>query len=597
MAANPVVVLALLLLLVVAAVTLVLIARHRLAFRLAMRNVRRGRTRTVLLVAGLLVATTIISGSLVVGDTVDQLIVHYSYIGAGYVDESISAPSASGGNAFFPTSVYSQTLSLTSSNPSIAGITPEILAGAAAYDPQSHVPETNLNLIGVNGNQSTALGSFVADNGTALAGPAPGAVLVDDQAASALNATAGQTLDVFGVSKAPLRIEAVVQDNDRGAFITAGLTPGNLFVTLATARALENASGSINYIAVTNSGSQAAGASASAGVAQYLNTTLASVLTPYGLTVHTPLRNSLNAAQQSATSLSSLFLALGLFSIVAGAVLIVGIFVMLAEERKSEMGMLRALGLRRRELVYAFLFEGIVYSAGSALAGTALGVGVGYFLCYLAGKVLAFEIPPAVFLQSFTVTTQSLVVAYVAGFLLTLVTVVVACYRASRLNIVRAIRDIPEPPPHLRTYTFLAYVGALSAALGLLLFFRTYRGSSDLSDPLIGGALAILGLGLVAARFLKNRLVFTAVGLAFAVWAGYEPLHSYLLGTGHSGGIFVVFVDGIILVGGVLLVFVFNAPAIAGGLQRLFGRRMASSPIVRIGLAIRPVSRPARRSA
>ena len=45
-------------------------------------------------------------------------------------------------------------------------------------------------------------------------------VLVDDQAASALNASAGQTLVVHGILSASLTIEAVVQDNVRGAFIT-----------------------------------------------------------------------------------------------------------------------------------------------------------------------------------------------------------------------------------------------------------------------------------------------------------------------------------------------------------------------------------------
>ncbi len=585
MASVSVVGAVLLLLVLVGLITVALALRHRLAFRLAIRNVRRGRTRTVLLVAGLLVATTIVSGSLIVGDTVDQLVVHYSYLGAGFNDEAISAPSATGGNVFYNYSVYTQTVSLAGAHPGIAGIAPEIISGASAYDLESRVPETGLNLIGVNGNQSTALGAFVADSGTSLAGAAPGMVLVDDQAASALNATAGQTLVVYGIRSAPLTIEAVVQDNVRGAFITGGLTPGNLFVDLATAQYLENATGSINYISLTNTGTQIEGADASPGIAAYLNTTLAPVLEPYGLTVQTPLKTSLDASTQSGTSLVTLFLALGLFSIVAGAVLIVGLFVMLAEERKGEMGMLRAIGLRRRELVYAFFFEGVIYSAGSAFAGTALGVGVGYLLVYLAGQILAFEIPPAVFLQSFTVTGESLVIAYVVGFLLTLATVIVACRRASRLNIVRAIRDTPEPPPRLRTYTFLAYLGVLCAVAGFLLFFGTYRGSADISYPIIGGSLAILGMGLVAARFLKNRLVFTTAGFGLVVWAGFEPLHTDLLGTSHTGGIFVLFVTGIVLITGVLLVFVFNAPTIARALSHLFGRRTDSSPVVRIGLA------------
>ena len=583
-----------LLLVIIGVITIVLAARHRLSFRIAMRNVRRGRARTVLLIAGLLVGTTIISGSLVVGDTVQQIDYHYTYLGAGYVDESISAQSASGGAAFFPYSVYSDAASLTSGYPGIAGMTPEIVTGAAAYDLRSDTPETGLHLIGVNGNQSAHLGTFVADNGTSIAGPAPGQALLDDQAASALNATAGDPIVVYGVTAVRLVVQAVVQENIRGAFITAGLTPGNVFVDLSTAQAIENVSGLINYIAVTNTGSQASGAGSSSAVSAYLNVTLASLLATHGLTVKTPLESALQSATTSSQSIETLFLVLGLFSILAGAMLIIGIFVMLAEERKGEMGMLRAIGMRRSDLVYAFFFEGIAYSAGSALAGTFVGVGVGYLLIYLVGFIIRTEgIPESAILQSFTVTGQSLIVAYVVGFVLTLVTVVVACQRASRLNIVRAIRDVPEPRPPVRTYTFLAYLGGAMVVLGLLLFATTYRGTGDISYPIVGGALAILGLGLIAARFVLNRYAFTAVGVALTVWSGWEPLHTYLLGTQHSGGIFLLFVVGVILVGGVLMILLMNADLLARLLRALFGRRAQSSPVVRIGLDY-PTRQPGR---
>ena len=592
--ANPLTTGAVLILLVVAIVTVVLAVRHRLAFRIAMRNVRRGRARTALLIAGLLVGTTIVSGSLVVGDTVQTLGYHYVYIGAGYVDESISAESTSGGASYYPYSVYTETVSLTAGYHSIVGITPEIVSAASAYDRTSGTPETDLNLIGVNGNQSGALGSFVADNGTAFSGPLPGHVLLDDQAASALNATAGDSLLVYGAAVVPLIVQAVVQENLRGGFITAGLTPGNLFVTLSTAQQLEGVPGKINYIAVTNTGSQSAGAASSSSVSAYLNTTLASVLSANGLTVKTPLETALAQETTSSQSIETLFLVLGLFSILAGAMLIVGIFVMLAEERKGEMGMLRAIGMQRRELVYTYFFEGVAYSGGSALAGTFVGAGVGYFLIYLVGFLLKSEgIPESAILQSFTLTGQSLLLAYVVGFLLTLVTVVIACQRASRLNIVRAIRDVPEPRPAVRTYTFLAYLGAVLVLVGLLLFATTYRGTGDIAYPIIGGALVILGVGLIAARFVRNRYAFTAVGAALAVWSGWEPLHTYLLGSQHSGGIFLLFVVGIILVGGVLMILLMNATLIARLLRGLLGRKAQSSPVVRIGLDY-PTRQPSR---
>ncbi len=582
------------LLAIIAVVTVVLAFRHRLAFRIAARNVRRGRARTALLIAGLLVGTTIVSGSLIVGSTVEQLVDHYSYLGAGYVDEAITAPSTAIGVTYYPYAVFTQVQTALHGNATIAGAAPEIVSVAAAYDRDSKVPETDLNLIGVNGSQSTALGAFVADNGTPFAGAAPGHVLLDDQAAAALDARAGDTVVVYGATAVPLVVEAIVQENVRGAFITAGLTPGNLFVDLATAQTIENASDRINYIAITNSGTQAAGAAASASVAAGLNVTLATVLQAHALTISTPLATSLASAQRSGQSIETLFLALGLFAILAGAMLIVGIFVMLAEERKGEMGMLRAIGMRRRELVYTYLFEGVAYAAASALAGALLGIGVGYLLVRLAGAILQGDgIPASVFVQSFTVTPAGLVIAYVIGFLLTLITVVVACQRVSRLNIVRAIRDLPEPPPPVRAYTFLAFLGVAMVALGGLAYLRSYRGAGNISYPLIAGAIVLLGLGLIAARFVRNRYAFTAAGAAVVLWTGVEPLHTWLFGTGHSSSIFNLFVEGILLVGGLLLVVLLNADLLVAGLRRLLGRRAQSSPVARIGLDY-PARRPSR---
>ena len=597
MVVNPVVGSLLLILLAVTVGTGVLAVRHRLAFRIAMRNVRRGRARTALLVAGLLVATTIVSGSLIVGDTVQQLSYHYNYLGAGFVDESISAATATGAASYFPAATFDQTQNLTAGYSSIVEVTPEIVDSASAYDLRTGIPETALNLIGVNGNQSTALGSFVADNGTSIAGPSAGRVLIDDQTANAINATAGDALVVYGAYGAPavtLTVEAVLQENVRSAFITAGLSPGNLFVTLATAQTIENASGLINYIAITNAGSQAAGAASSTAIAAQLNATLAAVLSAHALEVRTPLETSLGHSQTASQSLLTLFLALGLFSILAGAMLIVGIFVMLAEERKGEMGMLRAIGMRRRELVYTFFFEGIAYAAGSALAGTFVGIGVGYVLVVLAGSILRGEgLPANALTQSFTVAGESLVIAYVVGFLLTLVTVVVACRRASRLNIVRAIRDIPEPKAALRTYTFLAYLGVVMVVLGAVGYRASARGTDDIAYPIVTGALVILGAGLIAARFVRNRVAFSAVGAALVVWCGWEPLHVALWGSSHASSTFNLFVEGIVMVGGLLMVVILNADVLADVLRRLLGRRARSSPVVRIGLDY-PTRQPGR---
>ncbi|HTS32791.1 MAG TPA: FtsX-like permease family protein [Thermoplasmata archaeon] len=597
MAANPVVGGLLLLLLVVALVLVILAVRHRLAFRIGIRNVVRARGRTVLLVLGLLVATTIVSGSLVVGDTITQVNVHYTVLGVGLNDEIVGNQSPSGAYTPFPYPVFTALQNGTAGDSSIAGMAPEIAARFSIFDRTSGVPQTNLYLIGVNGNQSSQLGDFVADNGTSISGPAPGEVLLDDLAASELNASTGDTVYLYGVAATPIPsvVQAVVQDDLRGAFPTGGVGNfGTGFVDLPLAQRLQNLSGMINLISVTNVGDQSNRLSLAPHVSATLNATLATIPAAKGLTVNQVLVGGLETADSAGSSISTLFLVLGLFSIVAGAMLIVGIFVLLAEERKGEMGVLRAIGLQGRELVYSYLFEGAVYSAGSALAGTFLGVAVGYGLAYAFGVLYKIPgLPANAILDSFTVTNQTLVIAYVVGFILTLVTVVVASRRASRLNIVRAIRDLPEPPPTLRTYTYLAYLGVVSFLLGALLYARTYQGTSNLSYPILGVTFAVVGLALIASRFVRNRVAFSAAGAALVVWAGYEPLHRALLGTDHGGGIFIVFTEGVVMVSGALLLYAFNSAAISTAILRLAGGKSQRAPVARIALSY-PGRRPTR---
>ncbi len=596
MAGAPSVVGGLLLLLgVVFVVVGLLAARHRLALRIGLRNVARARGRTVLLVLGLLVATTIVCGSLVVGDTISQVNVHYTVLAVGQNDEVVGNRSPSGAYAPFPYSVYSDLEGATGADRSIAGMAPEIVGQAELYDRTSGVPQPGLHLIGVNGNQSTELGPFVTTSGTSLAGPGPGEVLLDELAASELNASAGDSVVLYGAAASPVPavVQAIVQDNSRGAFPTGGVGDfGSVFVNLTLAQHLQNLTGAINFISVTNVGDQAQRLAAAPSVNATLTAALGSIPDAHGLSVSELLVSALATANSAGSDIATLFLVLGLFSIAAGALLIVGIFVLLAEERKGEMGVLRAIGLQGRELVYAYLFEGFVYAVGSALAGTFLGVGVGYGLTWAFGLLYPEPgLPSNAILDSFTVTRSTLVIAYVIGLLLTLATVVLSSLRASRLNIVRAIRDLPEPPPTLRTYTFLAYLGAATAVLGALLYAKTYSGTSDLSDPLLGIALAIVGVGLLASRFVRNRIAFSATGAGLLVWAGDAHLHVELLGADHGGGIFVVFVEGIIMVTGALLVYVFNASAIASGILRLAGDRRRSAPVPRIALAY-----PSRRA-
>ncbi len=573
---------------VVAAASIVLAATHRIALRLATRNVRRARWRTVLVILGLLVATTIVSGSLVIGDTVNTVNVHFAYQGYGFTDEGVFNQSPSGAYVPFPYAAYSQLAAQTGGDPQIAGIAPEVVSTVQVFDRSTGIPQPGLNLIGADANQTVALGPFTATNGSHLPGPSSGGVYLDVQAAQDLNASVGNELILYGRATGVAVVQGIVVDDTRGGFLFGG----SVFTPLATAQTLENATGMVNFLAVTNAGSLTDGVALSGAVSARLNASLASLPTDYGLTVSQLLKDALAQAETAGTSLLQLFLVLGLFSIVAGAMLIVGIFVMLAEERKGEMGMLRAIGLRRRELVLTYYFEGLLYSAGSALAGTFLGVAVGYLLTYAFSVLFSNGgAGSSAILASFTVTGTSLALGYVVGFLLTLATVTVASARASRLNIVRAIRSIPEPAPVMRFYTYLAVLGIALATVGGSLFAASFRGTGPQSTPVLAGGLVALGVALMLTRLVRNRVAFSLAGAALLLWSGVPQIESAVLAPSLTGSIFGFFVKGILMILGAILLYIFNSDIVVGAIARLGTVRPRSVPVVRIGL-----SYPGRRA-
>jgi len=155
-----------------------------------------------------------------------------------------------------------------------------------------------------------------------------------------------------------------------------------------------------------------------------------------------PIKNrSLALAELISSGIVLFFTIFGSFSIIVGLLLIFLVFVMLASSRTTEMGIARAIGTKRIHLVQMFTYEGLVYSIGASIVGTGLG---------LLASVLLMQIMIRGFADSsditffFSVTFQSILIAFSAGFVLTTLTVVISAYRISKLNIVVAIRGLKQ---------------------------------------------------------------------------------------------------------------------------------------------------------
>ena len=99
-----------------------------------------------------------------------------------------------------------------------------------------------------------------------------------------------------------------------------------------------------------------------------------------GLDAQPTKQDGLEAADATGNAFVQLFTTFGSFSMAAGILLIFLIFVMLAAERRPEMGMARAVGTQRRHLVQTFLYEGAAYDLLAAAVGAVLGIGVSFVM-------------------------------------------------------------------------------------------------------------------------------------------------------------------------------------------------------------------------
>ena len=604
-------------------ISLGMMLRDRLTLRMALRNFTRRKTNMALVIAGLMIGTAMISGSLVTGDTLTELFTRGAYFGYGHADEVVYARNSTTfgfqGSAYqyFGYNVY-QSLSTGLSNypsagPDVVGVTPEIIETVSIYDSNKGIVQAGSALIGSFSNASRALGDFHSTSGSVIPSTFNDTeAVLNDKAARDLNATIGDTVTVYSAQRFTAQhlnftVVGIAVSDERGSF-TQG---DDVFVTLNSAQQFTGHPNSVNYIAITNIGGLRGAIQYSRTVALAANQTLDSIYSTTQSTINstsigcktdistvvtppaipcafTEKKLSVDNATDGAKSLSQFFLILSSFAILAGIVLILNIFIMLAEERKSEMGMARAVGMRRSQLTRLFLFEGSLYSAGASIVGVLVGIGVAYAILYAIGNIFSAFIPSlneSLVLSSFTISPESLFAAFTAGVLITYVTILLTSWRISKLNIIRAIRNIPEPPRGERTYTLLLVAGFAMALAGVVVFQASFAAKSTM-EALVGPSLIIFGAGLVLSRFLRNRYAFTLSGFALLVqWAVPSLSFDNPLVSNYSFGPEVFIVGGIIMVVASVLVVMYNTDVPLKMLRFVLRKRRTLTAIFKIALS------------
>jgi putative ABC transport system permease protein len=480
--------------------------------RLALRQVARRRTEGLLVMAGASLGAAIIVGSLVVGDTLGFSVRQIAYQTLGNVDERVVSSDSATGAA-----VAVHLLPLSRS-PDVDGVLNARVqqAAAATGTGDNTVAEPRVFAWDIDFATGRAFGSAHGSSGIFGHAPGAGEVVVNRSLASSLRLAAGAHLTVY-VSGRPegYRVARVIPDRGLAGTGFGSTQNRNLFLppgTLAFANGTSDATRWVTF--VSNRGGVEAGNALTSKVTAQIRSALGS--TAQRTLVQTPKKDVLASAKKTGDSLGALFLMIGSFSIIAGALLLMNIFVMLGEERKSQLGMLRAAGLKRSHLVAGFSLEGTVYALAATVVGIGTGVALGRGVAYVAARIFSTWSADGSGLNvTFAVTTTSIVNGAALGLVIALATIAATSMRISRFNIIAAIRDLPSiATRRSRRRTLLA---AASAVLFALLSVPAIASSSPVGTFLFP-ALAATSAGPLLARWIGARRAYTYVSVAVLAW-------------------------------------------------------------------------------
>ena len=223
----------------------------------------------------------------------------------------------------------------------------------------------------------------------------------------------------------------------------------------------------------------------------------------------------IDIADQAGSAVTTVFIVMGLFSILVGVLLIFLIFVMLAAARRSEMGMARAVGAKRVHLVQMFVFEGTAYALVAAALGVLLGWALSTVMILILNWIIGnFDID---FRLSPLFKARSAIVAYCLGMVITFATVYFSAYRVSRMNIVAAVRGLPDTLLPAREPPLLGRLLYLPRAVGRPLIFL-FRGLTSLPQARFAPFLVNTGLAIAWVVIFPVWIVDVVVAVLRFVW-------------------------------------------------------------------------------
>ncbi|WP_334103185.1 ABC transporter permease [Mesotoga prima] len=576
-------------------------------FKIGFRNIFRRRTDTLLVIMGSLIGTALIVGSMAMNDSFQKFLYNQIERGNGEVDQFVYIPSANRniGKEFISNDKISKLVEHLLDDSKVDGVLPVLSRSVTVGFPgETRVQSgksVQVSLLGVDSELIYAWPDASNKIKPSVFDTADGELvaIINEELAASLNAAVGDTLEIladpgqrllFWIELPKVRIADIVKGNGLLYYqIESQMANGfTLILPVESARTLLkiNVPELFNGLLVSNRGNFIEGE-------RLTDAVVASIESIAGneFRIDTVKKNAISRADQG--NIGLLFLVLSVFAIFAGTLLLSNIYLMLAQERRTELGTLRAIGYSRRRVSKTIVYEGFFYSiissaigvlAGLAIAGFIFGSFVNLFTDI--ATLIPFENAATAFrsIQSsfaFYVRPESVFYGFLLGLIIPMIIVLLTGKKIARTNIVKAVRNIPEELDKKQRL----FLNILAGAGVLISIIMAYSGYSIRNATLFFIGVVVTGLLFPVSIPLKNKkileslfsvgvIVFTMLSNSFSLIADNSTSSIYL----------VVAKGGAILFAGLFLI-VYNLKTFELILNKVFQRARSAAPVFKISIA------------
>ncbi len=542
--------------------------RLPLLVRMAVRAIARRRSTAILIVIGTMVGTALLSSSLAIGDTLKDSLYKTILDQLGELDEVVVTQAASDQADFFSVdtikSVFYSDSVVTYLREQKDDVIEAYLPALLAYMAAEHLDPVSGEVI-ASEPSVTIIGTRVDDFRIYTKNPAVSdftvqECIVSDELARVLDLTIGSPvrLSLWGVDKT-FAVKQIIARRDFPSIHMQGYTVllnldsiygilnafegsvnffSNEYLSFLTKNSFFNREmdtfrqlirempeDPINMVMVSNVGDRHRGVLKTDEAKSLLEQYLTTYQEQHPETASTAFTVRAVKAEGRATAdligqaFTAMFLILSGFSMVAGIVLIINIFTLLGEERKSEIGLMRAMGISKGVIAGMFLMEGMLYSLVSSIIGATAGAGAAWGAITLGQKLAGKLSLPSTFNLSFSLTWSHFFLAIALGISITCITVLFTSLRISSMNIISALRDIPPARGRKRSRSGLI-TGGIIVLLGMLLTLAGL-GLSGFRAPLylLGPCIIVAGGALIFRPVLADKWVMTTAALSVGLYS------------------------------------------------------------------------------